>query len=139
MDEQNPAQPPAATASNGKKVLCIEDEHFISELYERALTNAGYQVSNVVDGVAGLAEAKTNQYDIILLDIMLPNMSGLEILNELRDPSKTPELKAKIIVTTNLDQGEEGRNAVEHRADGYIVKAEVTPKQLVEFLQQLAV
>jgi CheY-like chemotaxis protein len=139
MDEQNPAQPPAVTASNGKKVLCIEDEHFISELYERALTNAGYQVSNVVDGVAGLAEAKTNQYDIILLDIMLPNMSGLEILNELRDPSKTPELKAKIIVTTNLDQGEEGRNAVEHRADGYIVKAEVTPKQLVEFLQQLAV
>lgn len=139
MDEQNPAQPLTAAAPNAKKVLCIEDEHFISELYERALTNAGYQVSNVVDGVAGLAEARTNQYDIILLDIMLPNMSGLEILNELRDPSKTPELKAKIIVTTNLDQGEEGRNAVEHRADGYIVKAEVTPKQLVEFLQQLAV
>jgi CheY-like chemotaxis protein len=136
-----PQDPQAATpaAPAGKKVLCIEDEHFISELYERALTNAGYQVSNVVDGVAGLAEAKTNQYDIILLDIMLPNMSGLEILNELRDPAKTPELKAKIIVTTNLDQGEEGRNAVEHRADGYIVKAEITPKQLVEFLQQLAV
>lgn len=128
---------PTTPVENGKKVLCIEDEYFISELYERALIRAGYQANTVIDGVAGLAEAKTNQYDIILLDIMLPNMSGLEILHELRDPSKTPELKAKIIITTNLDQGEEGRKAVENKADGYIVKAEVTPKQLVEFLQQL--
>lgn len=129
----------AAPIENGKKVLCIEDEYFISELYERALMRAGYQVNTVIDGIAGLAEAQTNQYDIILLDIMLPNMSGLEILHELRDPAKTPDLKAKIIITTNLDQGEEGRAAVENKADGYIVKAEATPKQLVEFLQQLAV
>lgn len=148
MDEENKpvenieaptADTPIQPTANGKKVLCIEDEYFITELYERALTKAGYQVNTIVDGVAGLAEAQTNQYDIILLDIMLPNMSGLEILHELRDPAKTPELKAKIIITTNLDQGEEGRAAVEHRADGYIVKAEVTPKQLVEFLQQLNV
>lgn len=145
MDEQTPPasepQVPAAATSpaSGKKVLCIEDEYFISELYERALARAGYQVHTIVDGPAGLQEAKTNQYDIILLDIMLPNMSGLEILHELRDPAQTPELKAKIIVTTNLDQGEDGRRAVENKADGYIVKAEITPKQLVEFLQQLAV
>lgn len=128
-----------ASPSNGKHVLCIEDEYFISELYERALVKAGYQVNTIIDGPAGLAEARTNQYDIILLDIMLPNMSGLEILHELRDPAKTPDFKAKIIITTNLDQGEEGRTAVENKADGYIVKAEVTPRQLVEFLQQLAV
>lgn len=147
MDEQQTSQDtsapepntPITPIENGKKVLCIEDEYFISELYERALIRAGYQVNTVIDGVAGLAEAKTNQYDIILLDIMLPNMSGLEILHELRDPAETPDLKAKIIITTNLDQGEEGRKAVENKADGYIVKAEVTPKQLVEFLQQLAV
>lgn len=146
MDEQQAPQDntpqqdtTAEPIENGKKVLCIEDEYFISELYERALIRAGYQVHTVIDGIAGLAEAQTNQYDIILLDIMLPNMSGLEILHELRDPAKTPNLKAKIIITTNLDQGEEGRAAVENKADGYIVKAEVTPKQLVEFLQQLAV
>jgi DNA-binding response OmpR family regulator len=148
MDEQtfttppNPAaelQPVASAPSAGRKVLCIEDEYFISELYERALVKAGYQVNVVIDGPSGLAEAQTNQYDIILLDIMLPNMSGLEVLQQLRDPAKTPELKAKIIITTNLDQGEEGRAAVETKADGYIVKAEITPKQLVEFLQQLNV
>lgn len=152
MDEQPTPEPPklneprasqAADATvpldNGARVLCIEDEYFISELYERALIKAGYKVNTIVDGPAGLAEAKTNQYDIILLDIMLPNMSGLAILDELRDPTKTPELKSKIIITTNLDQGEDGRAAVENKADGYIVKAEITPKQLVAFLQQLAV
>lgn len=147
MDEQTQYQPPEPSqvqptdpevqASNGKRVLCIEDEYFISELYERALTKAGYQVTTIIDGPSGLTEARTNQYDIILLDIMLPNMSGLEILHELRDPAKTPDFKAKIIITTNLDQGEEGRNSVETKADGYIVKAEVTPRQLVEFLKQL--
>lgn len=150
MDEQ--AQQPAqqepqadiqpqdsVNQSGGKKILCIEDEYFISELYERALAKAGYQVHTIIDGPAGLEAAKTNEYDIILLDIMLPNMSGLEILNELRGPENNLDLKAKIIITTNLDQGEEGRAAVENKADGYIVKAEVTPKQLVEFLQQLAV
>lgn len=149
MDEQPQLEPteapqvqptvPANTPSNGKRVLCIEDEYFISELYERALVRAGYQVNTIIDGPGGLTEAQTNQYDIILLDIMLPNMSGLEILHELRDPAKTPNFKAKIIITTNLDQGEEGRNSVESKADGYIVKAEVTPRQLVEFLEQLAV
>lgn len=131
------ANTPITSVGQGKKILCIEDEHFISELYARALTNAGYQVNNVVDGVAGLEAAKTNEYDIILLDIMLPNMNGLEILNELRDTQRTPQLKAKIIITTNLDQSEEGKKSVESKADGYIVKAEITPKQLVNFLQQL--
>jgi DNA-binding response OmpR family regulator len=102
--------------------LCVEDEYFISELYERALVKAGYQVDVIVDGPTGLAEAKTNKYDIILLDIMLPNMNGLDILHELKDPARTPGFTSKIIITTNLDQGVEGRQAVETRADGYIVK-----------------
>lgn len=120
---------------NGIKVLCIEDEHFISELYARALTKAGYQVVVVVDGEEGLKQAETDQYDIILLDIMIPNLTGTEILNRLRGTNKTT-IKAKIIITTNLEQGEEGRAAVEQKADGYIVKAEMTPRQLVEFLNQ---
>lgn len=143
MDEQQQTETPheqnQPAPSNGKKVLCVEDEYFITELYERALTRAGYEVHTIIDGPSGLTEAETNKYDIILLDIMLPNMSGLEILKQLRDPSKNPDLKAKIIITTNLDQGEEGRKAVENQADGYIVKAEITPKQLVQFLEQLAI
>jgi CheY-like chemotaxis protein len=121
----------------GKTILCIEDEHFIGELYTRALTKAGYRVTVIIDGEQGLAEAKTDKYDIILLDIMVPTMTGTEILKRLRDPSETPKLHSKIVITTNLEQDEEGRAAIESQADGYVVKAEVTPKQLVALLQQL--
>lgn len=123
--------------ANGKKILCIEDEHFIGELYARALTRAGFDIKVIVDGVDGLKEAQTDAYDIILLDIMVPNMTGIDILKNLRDSSVTPKLHAKIIITTNLEQSEESRAAIEEQADGYVVKAEITPKQLVEFLNQL--
>lgn len=123
--------------TNAKRVLCIEDEHFIGELYARALTRAGYDIKVIIDGVDGLKEAQTDTYDIILLDIMVPNMTGIEILQKLRDTAITPKLHAKIIITTNLEQSDEGRAAIEAQADGYVVKAEVTPKQLVEFLNQL--
>ena len=126
----------ASAAPNGIKVLFIEDEHFISELYARALTKAGYSVTAVVDGEEGLKAAQTNEYDIILLDIMVPNLTGTEILARLRSEDVQP-IKAKIIIATNLEQGEEGRAAVEQKADGYIVKAEMTPRQLVDFLNQL--
>lgn len=120
---------------NGIKVLCVEDEHFISELYARALTRAGYEVTVVVDGNEGLKEAQTDAYDIILLDIMIPNLTGIEVLNRLRAPD-APKLHSKIIIATNLEQGEQGRGEVEQKADGYIVKAEITPHELVGFFDQ---
>lgn len=120
----------------GRTVLCIEDEHFISELYARALTKGGYKVTTVSDGVKGLAEAETNQYDIILLDLMLPNLTGVDILRKLRDPAHEP-IRSKIIVTTNLEQREDVRADIEKQADGYLVKAELTPHELVDFLNKI--
>lgn len=130
-------QPQAQTQPNGMRVLCIEDEVFIGELYTRAMSKAGYEVQVELDGKQGLALAQTNQYDIILLDLMIPNLSGTEVLHALRDPRQTPELKAKIIITTNLEQREDVRAAIEQQADGYIVKANITPHELVDFLAQL--
>jgi DNA-binding response OmpR family regulator len=117
-----------------KKVLCIEDEHFISELYERALTKSGYDVKVELDGAKGLEEAQTDLYDIVLLDLMLPSMTGIEILKALRDPAQTPHLHAKVIVTTNLEQREEIRSDIESHADGDLIKAELTPYELVDFV-----
>lgn len=133
------AAAPSNVNTAGKSVLCIEDEHFISELYVRALTKAGYRVKVVIDGEEGLREAQSDAYDIILLDIMIPNMTGTEVLKRLRDHTLTPKLHSKIIITTNLEQAEEGRAAIEKQADGYIIKAEITPRQLVEFLNQIHV
>jgi DNA-binding response OmpR family regulator len=131
--QPNQKTPPAA----GRSVLCIEDEHFIGELYERALTKSGYKVAVVTDGAEGLKAAETNQYDIILLDLMLPNVTGIEILRQLRDPARVPPLKSKIIITTNLEQREDVRADIEKQADGYLVKAELTPHELVEFINTI--
>jgi len=127
------------SAPTTTKVLCIEDERFIGELYTRALTKAGYAITVELDGQKGLALAQTDEYDIILLDLMIPNMTGTEVLQALRDPAQTPKLHAKIIITTNLEQREEVRADIEKQADGYLVKAEITPRELVEFLSNLAV
>jgi CheY-like chemotaxis protein len=149
MDETNqptnfassqPTEQPLPAATGKKlKVLCVEDEHFISELYTRSLTNAGYDVTAVVDGIEGLKEAQTNAYDIILLDIMIPNMTGTEILKRLKDPTQTPSFRSKVILTTNLEQGDDRRDDIEKYADGYLIKANITPRELVDYLQKLDV
>jgi DNA-binding response OmpR family regulator len=130
-------QTPTAPKAN-RSVLCIEDEYFISELYARALTKAGYRITVVSDGQKGLDAAQTDKFDIILLDLMVPTITGIEILGALRDPAKTPTLHSKIIITTNLEQRDESRSDVESKADGYIVKAEITPRELVGILDRIA-
>ncbi len=122
---------------NGKKILCIEDEHFISELYVRSLSKAGYEVTVEVDGARGLQLAQTDKYDIILLDLMVPTMTGTEVLAKLRDPAVTPKLHSKIIITTNLEQREEVRASIETQADGYIIKAAVTPRELADIVNHI--
>jgi DNA-binding response OmpR family regulator len=120
-----------------KRILCIEDERFISELYARALQNAGYEVNVIADGEDGLHEAVNGNYDVILLDIMLPTMNGVDMLYKMRDQHVRPSMKSKIIITTNLDQKEEIRKKVEQMADGYLIKAEVTPRELVEYVKEV--
>ena len=68
---------------------------------------------------------------------MVPTIDGIEILRTLRDPAKTPQLKAKLIVITNLEQREDVRADIEKQADGYIVKAEITPSELADILDKL--
>lgn len=130
-----PQQPAGPLPAAGKKVLCIEDERFIGELYARALEKAGYNVNVIPDGQVGLQEALTNTYDIILLDIMIPQVLGIDILDTLR--KQRPDLKAKVIIATNLEQDDSIRANIEKSADGYLIKAEITPRELVAFLDQL--
>jgi DNA-binding response OmpR family regulator len=122
--------------SNGKKILCIEDENFISELYARALRKAGYEVNTLVSGDDGLTAAQSNEYDVILLDLMIPGITGFEVLRQLRN--RPEKLKAKIIITTNLDQEDESRTEIENMADGYLIKAELTPRQLVQIINDIS-
>lgn len=118
-----------------KRILCIEDERFIGELYRRALEKAGYEVTIIPDGQEGLNAILSEKYDIVLLDIMIPQILGIDVLQEVR--ARKPDLRAKIIITTNLEQDDKARAAIENDADGYLIKAEVTPRELVSYIQQL--
>jgi DNA-binding NarL/FixJ family response regulator len=67
---------------------------------------------------------------------MIPGMTGFEVLRQLRE--QAPNLKAKIIITTNLDQEDQSRDEIEKMADGYLIKAEFTPHQLVDIINDIA-
>lgn len=125
------------TTQTNKKILIIEDEVLIGELYTRALTKAGYDTTTVIDGVEALKLAQTNSFDIVLLDLMIPNLNGVEVLKRLKDPQITPNFKSKIIIATNLEERDDVKESIEKQADGYIVKANLTPSELVSFLKTI--
>jgi len=120
-----------------KSILCIEDDRFIGEMYVRSLKKAGYDVDWMVDGNDGLVAARNKEYDLILLDIMLPERRGGEILSALRG-EKDLIPHTKIIVMTNFEQDDESRTAMQHNVDAYLIKAEITPKKLLSIIERLA-
>ena len=117
-------------------ILCIEDDRFIGEMYVRSLKKAGFDVDWVVDGNDGLIAARNKEYDIILLDVMLPERRGTEILDALRGKEDLIP-NSHVIVLTNFEQDDESRIAMQQHADAYLIKAEITPKKLISVIQQL--
>ena len=120
-----------------KTILCIEDDRFIGEMYVRSLKKAGYTVDWVVDGNDGLIAARNKPYDIILLDVMLPERRGTEILDALRGGAEDLIPNSKVIVLTNFEQDDESRSVMQKNVDAYLIKAEITPKKLIEVIKQL--
>lgn len=120
------------------KILCIEDDRFIGEMYQRSLVKAGYDIEVVPNGPEGLKKAQTGIYDYVLLDLMLPEKTGVEILQELRGKEGNKLPNSKILVLTNFDQDEDSRTAMERLADGYLIKADLTPRMLVEIIGQMS-
>ena len=120
-----------------KTILIIEDDRFIGEMYVRSLNKAGYQVDWMVDGNDGLIAARNKPYDVMLLDVMLPERRGSEILQILRGGIDDLIPGTKVIVLTNFDQSEQARQNMEQLADGYLIKAEITPKKLLAVIEKL--
>lgn len=118
-------------------ILIIEDDRFIGEMYKRSLDQSGYVVDWIMNGKDGAVAAVSKQYDLILLDIMLPETQGGVILDVLRggDVDKIP--KSRVIVMTNFDQDEESRIAMQSKADAYLIKADITPRKLIAIIQEM--
>ena len=121
-----------------KTILCAEDDRFIGEMYVRSLQKAGYDVTWVVDGNDGLVAARNQTFDLIILDLMLPEQRGDQILDALRNNNVDLVPNSKILIMTNFEQDEASRKSVMSRVDGYLIKADITPRNLIEVVKQMS-
>lgn len=113
-----------------KKILLIEDDAYVRDLYKTVLEKEGYNVAIAKDGEESLDIVEQDEYDLILLDIMLPKLTGIEVLKRLKSNDSTKSLPVYLL--TNL--GDEGviDEAFKIGADGYLLKAKYLPKQVVK-------
>ena len=121
-----------------KTILCVEDDRFIGEMYVRSLQKAGYDVTWVVDGNDGLVAARNQNFDLIILDLMLAEQRGDQILDALRNNNVDLVPNSKILIMTNFEQDEASRKSVMSRVDGYLIKADITPRNLIEVVKQMS-
>ena len=121
-----------------KTILCVEDDRFIGEMYVRSLQKAGYDVTWVVDGNDGLVAARNQNFDLIIVDLMLPEQRGDQILDALRNNNVDLVPNSKILIMTNFEQDEASRKSVMSRVDGYLIKADITPRNLIEVVKQMS-
>lgn len=112
------------------KIVLAEDEEIISMAYKHGLTYLGYEVVVATDGLEAIAAVEAEQPDILLLDIIMPNMNGIEALKKIRSTPAFAELP--IIMLTNLSQPSDEAAARELGATDYLIKSDITLEQLTE-------
>ena len=122
--------------AGSRHILFVEDDRAISEMYSRILIKNGYTVDFAYDGAEGLQKSQNRHYDLILLDIMMPEMTGLEVLQRLRGEDGSGAPDTKIVILTNYAQDETSEKAQQEHADGFIIKADVVPSQLIILLEK---
>jgi DNA-binding response OmpR family regulator len=115
------------------KIAIIEDDQAISQMYRIKFETEGYDVETASNGKLGLELAEKMRPDIILLDLMMPEMNGDEMLTKLRatDWGKN----TKVIILTNVGEQEAPETLKEHGIRRFIVKAEMTPRQVAEMVK----
>ncbi|MBI2949778.1 MAG: response regulator [Verrucomicrobia bacterium] len=118
-----------------KKLLFIEDDTIVGKMYQHALQSAGFQVELVGDGKAGLAAREKLEPDLVILDLMLPKVSGVQILTHLRAQAATKSLP--VIVLTNAYLSQMVEEAERSGANLCLIKAETPPARLAEAVRRI--
>lgn len=114
-----------------KKILIVEDDGYIRDVYQEILQETGFEVAIAIDGQEGFVKASEGGYDLILLDMMMPKFNGLEFLKALKDkPPKKPN--GMVVLLTNLAHDTVIQEALKAGAKSFLIKSDLTPDQLVE-------
>jgi CheY-like chemotaxis protein len=115
------------------RIIIIEDDELIARLYEKAFGFEGYDVEVAHNGREGLDLVRTSDPTLILLDIMMPEMNGLEVLDHLKGNEKTKDIP--VVVLTNLSGEHDAEEVLSKGAVKYIVKSEHNPKEIVDIVK----
>ncbi len=123
----------SAAPSKGKKILFVEDDDALAGVYLVRLQAEGFEVRRVANGEEALAAATEYQPDLILLDVMMPKVSGFDVLDILRNTPETANMK--VVMLTALSQEADRKRAQELGVDDYLVKSQVVITDVIERLK----
>ncbi len=119
-----------------KKILLADDDMYIRELYTEVLKEAGYEVTACQDGEEALTHLQTGGFAMILLDIMMPKLDGIGVLQSMKQkPAAVPN--GPVILLTNLAHDPVLKEATALGAQTYLIKADLTPDQLVAKIKSI--
>lgn len=121
--------------STKSKILIVDDDSFIIDMYVMKFQAEGFEVYTTTEGKEVVEKIKEFQPDIVLLDIVMPGLSGFEILKNLQ--KEKFKKKPKIVFLTNLGERQDIERGRELGADDYIIKAHFTPQEVVDKIRTL--
>lgn len=127
-DSKNP--PKTTPTTHPKKILIVEDDDALAEIYITRLKIEGYEVKRVGDGEDALAAAISYHPDLVLLDVMMPKISGFDVLDILRNTPETA--RTKIIMLSARGQDSDQLRATNLGADEYLIKSQVMVTDIIE-------
>ncbi len=116
------------------KILIIEDEGVLIDMYRAELERLRFDVKSALDGEDGFKSAKEEKPDLIILDLLLPGMSGIEVLKLLKSDPVTKNIP--VFIFTNYESPEEKEKAKNLGAEKYILKTSITPKEVGKMLKE---
>ena len=117
-----------------KKILFIEDESALQQILKDILTKKGYEMISALDGEVGLKLAKEKKPDLILLDLILPKLHGLQVLKNLKEDEVTKDIP--VVILTNLEQIDDINKALELGAKSYLVKVQYSLEEIAEKIKK---
>ena len=117
------------------KIVLVEDDPLLIDIYSTKFKEAGFEVSVVDRGDAAADRIVQEKPDLVVLDIVLPQRNGWEILKSVKSNPKTKDIK--VVILSNLGQKEEIEKGMDLGASGYLIKAHYTPSQVVKEIRKI--
>ena len=117
------------------KVLVVEDDDFLRGIITRRLTKEGFNVSEAIDGKQAVRKIKELKPDIVLLDLILPELDGFGVLSEIKHDPRSSSIP--VIILSNLGQAEDVEKGLKLGAADFLIKANFTPAEIVEKVKDI--